>query len=216
MDREIQKAEKEINGDTPDGTPGHKDITLGRAEIFGMIFDFFNLSIRSILMGACVGLLVSWTLKVFNLTYDPVKECTIMLTFAYLSYLVAEQSSLSGIISMFSCGLFMAHYAYWNISKKARHGTELAVCSIANINQSFLYIYMGLSAYSIEPEFVRWDMVWTTITAILVCRIFSVGVPILLVYLSTGMKPLSLRWNEWVFVYTGGLIRGAIAFGLGL
>jgi len=85
-------------------------------------------------MGACVGLLVSWVLKVFNLGYDPVKECTIMLTFAYLSYLFAEQSALSGIISMFSCGLFMAHYAYWNISKKARAGTELTVCSIANIN----------------------------------------------------------------------------------
>ena len=52
---------------------------------------------------------------------------------------------------MFSCGLFMAHYAYWNISRKARNGTELAVCTISNINQSFLYIYMGLSAFSIDP-----------------------------------------------------------------
>lgn len=123
-----------MNGDIPDGAVNHKEISLGRAEITSMIFNFFSLSIKSIFMGACVGLLVSWVLKVFNLGYDPVKECTIMLTFAYLSYLFAEQSALSGIISMFSCGLFMAHYAYWNISKKARAGTELTVCSIANIN----------------------------------------------------------------------------------
>lgn len=216
VDKEIQKAEDTVNGDIPDGHPDHKEISLGRKEIFHMVFDFFALSFKSILMGACVGLLVSFVLKVFNLGYDPVKECTIMLTFAYLSYLVAEQTALSGIISMFSCGLFMAHYAYWNISKKARAGTELAVCSIANINQSFLYIYMGLSAFSIEQEYVRYDMIYTTIAAIFICRIFSVGVPIGLIYLSTGMKPLSLRWNEWVFVYFGGLIRGAIAFGLGL
>jgi hypothetical protein len=75
---------------------------------------------------------------------------------------------------------------------------------------------MGLSAFSIEQEYVRYDMVYTTLAAIFICRIFSVGVPILCIYLATGMKPLSLRWNEWVFVYFGGLIRGAIAFGLGL
>jgi hypothetical protein len=75
---------------------------------------------------------------------------------------------------------------------------------------------MGLSAFSIEMEYVHMNMVYTTLIAIFVCRIFSVGVPIFLVWLSTGMKPLQLKWNEWVFVYCGGLIRGAIAFGLGL
>jgi NhaP-type Na+/H+ or K+/H+ antiporter len=181
-----------------------------------MVGDFFSLSFKSILMGAVIGLLCSWVLKTFNLNYDPVKECTIMLTFAYLSYLVAEQSALSGIISMFSCGLFMAHYAYWNISKKAWQGTEVAVNTISNINQSFLYIYMGLSAFSIEKEYVKTDMIVVTLVAIFVCRIFSVGVPILVVYLWSGCKPLQLRWNEWLFVYFGGLIRGAIAFGLAL
>jgi NhaP-type Na+/H+ or K+/H+ antiporter len=117
---------------------------------------------------------------------------------------------------MFSCGLFMAHYAYWNISRKARNGTELAVCTISNINQSFLYIYMGLSAFSIDQQYVKQDMVIVTLIAIFVCRIFSVGIPILLVYLWSGCKPLQLKWNEWVFVYFGGLIRGAIAFGLSL
>jgi solute carrier family 9 (sodium/hydrogen exchanger), member 6/7 len=216
VDREIQKAEVATNHGIEDGAPGHKDITLGRKEISGMIINFFSLSIRSIIMGALVGLLVSYVLKVFNLNYDPIKETTIMIMFAYLSYLFAEQTALSGIISMFSCGLFMAHYAYWNISKKARVGTEMAVCTIANCNQSFLYIYMGLSAFSIEMEYVHMNMVYTTLIAIFVCRIFSVGVPIFLVWLSTGMKPLQLKWNEWVFVYCGGLIRGAIAFGLGL
>lgn len=75
---------------------------------------------------------------------------------------------------------------------------------------------MGLSAFSIDQQYVKQDMVIVTLIAIFVCRIFSVGIPILLVYLCTGCKPLQLRWNEWVFVYFGGLIRGAIAFGLSL
>jgi NhaP-type Na+/H+ or K+/H+ antiporter len=72
VDREIQKAEVATNHGIEDGAPGHKDITLGRKEISGMIINFFSLSIRSIIMGALVGLLVSYVLKVFNLNYDPI------------------------------------------------------------------------------------------------------------------------------------------------
>lgn len=59
-------------------------------------------------------------------------------------------------------------------------------------------------------------MIIVTLIAILVCRIFSVGIPILVIYLWNGCKPLQLWWNEWIFVYLGGLIRGAIAFALSL
>lgn len=59
-------------------------------------------------------------------------------------------------------------------------------------------------------------MVVVTLSSIFICRIFSVGLPVLLVYVTNGFKPSKLKWNEWVFVYFGGLIRGAIAFGLSL
>mmetsp|Transcript_15777 Transcript_15777/g.24290 ORF Transcript_15777/g.24290 Transcript_15777/m.24290 type:complete len:103 (+) Transcript_15777:669-977(+) len=99
-----------------------------------MVGRFFELSLFSVAMGAMVGLTCSYLLKAFNLNKEPIKETTLMLMFAYMSYLLAEQMRLSGIIAMFSSGLFMAHYAYWNISKKARTGTELAVNSIAGIS----------------------------------------------------------------------------------
>lgn len=57
-------------------------------------------------------------------------------------------------------------------------------------------------------------MIKVTVAAIFICRIFSVGLPVLLVTLSG--KKSSLKMNEWSFVYFGGLIRGAIAFGLSL
>jgi len=73
---------------------------------------------------------------------------------------------------------------------------------------------MGLSSFSIESENVKMDMIKVTVAAIFICRIFSVGLPVLLVTL--GGKKSSLKFNEWLFVYFGGLIRGAIAFGLSL
>lgn len=82
--------------------------------------------------------------------------------------------------------------------------------------QSFLYIYIGLSSFSIEEEYVRKRFVTTVLISVLICRVFSVGVPLFLVYLCSGCKKLSLKWNEWVFIYFGGLIRGAICFGLSI
>ena len=117
---------------------------------------------------------------------------------------------------MFSCGLFLAHYAWFNISDASRKGSEIIVNTSSGICQSFLYIYIGLSAFSIEEEFVRQRFTIAVLVSVLICRIFSVGVPLFLVYLSTGCKKLSLKWNEWIFIYFGGLIRGAIAFGLSL
>mgnify|MGYP006999515837 CR=1 FL=1 len=55
-----------------------------------MVVNFLALSSKSILMGAFVGLSASLILKWFNLTYDAVKETSLMLMFAYLSYLFAE------------------------------------------------------------------------------------------------------------------------------
>jgi hypothetical protein len=75
---------------------------------------------------------------------------------------------------------------------------------------------MGLTAFSIRGEYVEMTMVYLTLASIFICRVFSVGIPVLLVYLCSGCKKLKLKWNEWVFVYFGGLIRGSICFGLSL
>jgi len=126
------------------------DLLLKGSDILGMVGNFFSLSLLSVAMGIFIGLLGSRLLRDVNMDYDSVKETTMMMLFAYLGYLCAEQAKLSGIISMFTTGLVLAHYAYWNINTRAKVGTEIAVNSIANICQSFLYIYLGLSAFSIE------------------------------------------------------------------
>lgn len=192
------------------------DVLIGQKDILAMFFNFFSLSSQSIAMGIFIGLVCSYLLKNINMDYDSVKQTTFIMLFAYLAYLCAEQSKLSGIISMFVSGLALAHYAYWNINKKAKLGTEIAVNSIASICQSFLYIYLGLSAFTIKKENVKMDMVYVTLGAVLICRVFSVAVPIFLCWLASGCVPLKLKWNEWIFVYFGGLIRGAVCFGLAL
>ena len=125
-------------------------MSISWTDINGMVGNFFLLGFESILTGAVVGLSSALLLKHVDLNYDPIKESIIILSLAYFSYLAAEQFAFSGIISMFSCGLFMAHYTFWNVGKKTQKGVEMTINTISSMSQSFLYIYLGLSAFSVE------------------------------------------------------------------
>ena len=118
--------------------------------IANMVVDFLKLSSLSILTGCLLGFASALLMKHIDMRETPIREFTILMMFAYGSYLSAEALALSGIISMFSCGLCMAHYSFWNMSRQAQRGTELAVNSMASISQSFLYIYMGMTAFSLS------------------------------------------------------------------
>jgi NhaP-type Na+/H+ or K+/H+ antiporter len=70
-----------------------------------------------LILGIFFGLLASLILKKVNMNEHPVGECIILQATAYLAYIFAEQFSFSGIITMFSCGFTLAHYAFFNISR---------------------------------------------------------------------------------------------------
>ena len=98
---------------------GSESGSFGKDQIVKMIFEFMYLSSSSLAMGVFFGLLASWMLKKVDMNDNPVKQCMIIILFAYLAYLVAELTHFSGIITLFSCGITMAHYGYYNISKQA-------------------------------------------------------------------------------------------------
>ena len=97
-----------------------------------------------------------------------------MLTCAYLSYLISENIEFSGIITLFSCGFTMAHYAYFNMSRVAQKGSKIAVQLVADMSESFLYVYLGLSAFSINWNFVMPKLILIVLIATIIGRILSV------------------------------------------
>ncbi len=78
------------------------------------------MALTSLIIGITIGLLTSLILKhLAHLDEHPVKEATVIGVSAYIGYLIAEEYEYSGIITLFSCGFTMAHYAYHNISSEA-------------------------------------------------------------------------------------------------
>ena len=99
-----------------------------------MIGVFFKLSFLSIGLGASFGIVCALILKHINLNSNPVREMTVLLTIAYSSYLTAEQVALSGIICMFTCGLFLSHYSWFNVSEETQKGSETMINTMASVS----------------------------------------------------------------------------------
>ena len=94
-----------------------KNQKFSAAGTFEIALEFGTLGIRSILVGIIVAIIASLSIKkVRALTRSPVSECAMLFCFAYLSYVVAELWHLSGIISLLTCSVFMANYAWYNLS----------------------------------------------------------------------------------------------------
>jgi NhaP-type Na+/H+ or K+/H+ antiporter len=78
-------------------------------------------------IGIILAMLSSLTFKAFRfLTVNPVIECNLVFCFGYLSYGAAEFLNCSGIISLLTCGILMAHYTWYNLSTQSKSVTSVA------------------------------------------------------------------------------------------
>lgn len=87
---------------------------------FTIFVDFVYLLFVSLAVGILIGAISALLFKYCDsLLNHPLKETSLILLLGYASYLIAEQFHLSGILSLFCCGVIMAVYTYPNISPTA-------------------------------------------------------------------------------------------------
>ncbi|KAK9919741.1 hypothetical protein M0R45_028321 [Rubus argutus] len=73
-----------------------------------------------------------------------------MLLMAYLSYMLAELLSLSGILTIFFCGIVMSHYTWHNVTESSRITTKHAFATISFVAETFIFLYVGMDALDID------------------------------------------------------------------
>ena len=89
--------------------------------------SFLKLSTFSVGVGTFVGLFSSFFFAKFRLfTRNTIIECNLIFCFGYLAYLLSELIHCSGIISMLTCGILMAHYTWYNLSPQSKNVTAVA------------------------------------------------------------------------------------------
>ncbi|KAK6947013.1 Cation/H+ exchanger [Dillenia turbinata] len=206
--------------------------------VFG---DFLYLFFTSTVLGISAGLVTAYALKTLCFgRHSSVREIALMLLMAYLSYMLAELLNLSGILTVFFCGIVMSHYAWHNVTEISRITTRQKwwkhiFATISFIAETFIFLYVGMDALDTE----KWK-VSKLRSLLLVCRFGNSmgiwGTIMLLVLLGRAafVFPLSALSNYMnrvpdrstsitfkrqvvfpvVIIWWAGLMRGAVSIAL--
>ncbi|KAJ6917788.1 sodium/hydrogen exchanger 1-like [Populus alba x Populus x berolinensis] len=125
--------------------------------------NFFYLFLASTLLGVVVksplliflsaptGLISAYIIRrLYFGRHSTDREVALMMLMAYLSYMLAELFYLSGILTVFFCGIEMSHYTWHNVTESSRVTTKHAFATLSFVAETFIFLYVGMDALDIE------------------------------------------------------------------
>nr|GLL33109.1 sodium/hydrogen exchanger 3-like isoform X1 [Ipomoea trifida]GMD22104.1 sodium/hydrogen exchanger 2-like [Ipomoea batatas] len=169
-----------------------------------------------------VGLLSAYLIKKICFgRHSTDREIALMILLAYLSYMLAELFDLSGILTVFFCGIVMSHYTWHNVTASSQVTTRHAFATLSFIAEIFIFLYVGMDALDME----KWNFVksnpgkYIGVSAVLLglvlvgraCFVF------LLSLLSNCTKRTMtdrINFKQQVIIWWAGLMRGSVSMAL--
>ncbi|XP_008234992.1 PREDICTED: sodium/hydrogen exchanger 2-like [Prunus mume] len=190
--------------------------------VMEFIGNFLYLFLTSTLLGIAVGLLSAYIMKKLYLgRHSTDREVALMILMAYLSYMVAELFDLSGILTVFFCGIVMSHYTWHNVTESSRVTTKHAFATLSFVSEIFIFLYVGMDALDIE----KWKFVSQSPGTSI--GVSSILLGLVLIGRAAFVFPLCFASNltkkhqsdkigfkQQVTVWWAGLMRGAVSVAL--
>ena len=181
-----------------------------------IIGNFLGLAAGSLAIGIAYGLIASYFLKCMRfLTVSSIKETLLIFSFGYLAYATGEIAHMSGIISLLTAGIVMAHYGWYNLSPQGKHVSCVALQVIGFGFEAFVFAYLGLSFFS-YADLSHYPWSWSFILIeLFICIVARISGTVVLLYLLVLLRhKAGINFRQTCFISYAGMIRGAIAFGL--
>lgn len=184
--------------------------------------NFLYLFFASTMLGVLTGLICAYIIKKLYIgRHSTDREVALMMLMAYLSYMMAELFYLSGILTVFFCGIVMSHYTWHNVTESSRITTKHAFATLSFLAETFIFLYVGMDTLDIEKwKFVN-DSPGTSIAA------SSVLLGLILLGRAAFVFPLSflsnlakkspnekIEFKQQVTIWWAGLMRGAVSMAL--
>jgi NhaP-type Na+/H+ or K+/H+ antiporter len=123
------------------------DTQFTAGNFFEMVGMFIYVSLGSVVVGIVIAFLSALFFKHVSFREHNAAEVIILTIWAYSSYLLAEAASLSGIMSLFVCGIFMGRYTWHNLSEYSQLTTPQTFKALANLGDTYVFLYLGLAAF---------------------------------------------------------------------
>ncbi|XP_042037270.1 sodium/hydrogen exchanger 1-like [Salvia splendens] len=187
-----------------------------------LVGTFFYLFISSTALGVGTGLLSAYIIKkLYFGRHSTDREVAIMMLMAYLSYMLAELTNLSGILTVFFCGIVMSHYTWHNVTENSRITTKHTFATLSFVAEIFIFLYVGMDALDIEKWRFVSDRPKTSISVsaallglVLVGRAAFVFPLSFLSNLTKKIPHEKISFNEQITIWWSGLMRGAVSMAL--
>lgn len=176
---------------------------------------FCGVWIASLLIGCTVALIGASVLINISLQENASLEFIVFILFAYASYNIAEILDMSGIVSLFFCGILMEHYACPVVSEICQICVSNTTKSFAKLSESFVYVYLGITA-GISFDRRSSGIVWSlslSFYALVLCLIGRACNVFPICFVANLNRSQQIPRNMQVMVWFAGL-RGAISFAL--
>ncbi|CAG9816591.1 unnamed protein product [Phaedon cochleariae] len=174
--------------------------------------DFFGIFMLSLLIGAVMGCVTALMTKFTRVKDFPLLESALFVLMSYSTFLIAEASELTGVVSVLFCGICQAHYTYNNLSEDSRHRTKQMFELLNFLAENFIFSYIGVSMFTFPKH--HFDPLF--ILAGFLCAAIGRAANIypLSFILNLGRKPkIPLNFQHMLF-FAG--LRGAMSFALAI
>ncbi|KAG4397516.1 hypothetical protein GLYMA_10G158700v4 [Glycine max] len=150
--------------------------------------NFLYLFIASTMLGVLTGLLSAYIIKKLYIgRHSTDREVALMMLMAYLSYMLAELCYLSGILTVFFCGIVMSHYTWHNVTESSRITTNPGT-SVATSGVLLGLILLGRAAFVFPLSFIS--------------------------NLAKKSPNEKISFRQQVIIWWAGLMRGAVSIAL--
>ncbi|XVE62954.1 hypothetical protein DITRI_Ditri06bG0160700 [Diplodiscus trichospermus] len=187
-----------------------------------LLGTFLYLFFSSTILGIAVGLLSAFITKTLYFgRHSTDREVALMMIMAYLSYMLAELLNLSGILTVFLCGIVMSHYTWHNVTESSRITTKHAFATISFIAETFIFLYVGMDALDIN----KWKP--SSASAGTSVAVGSTLFALVLVGRAAFVYPLAnfinfirkqdsskIEFRQQFIMWWAGLMRGAVTIAL--
>nr|AAV84586.1 Na+/H+ antiporter [Populus tomentosa] len=184
--------------------------------------NFFYLFLASTLPGVVTGLISAYIIRrLYFGRHSTDREVALMMLMAYLSYMLAELFYLSGILTVFFCGIVTSHYTWHNVTESSRVTTKHAFATLSFVAETFIFLYVGMDALDIEKwRFVSHSPGTSVAVSSILLGLVMVGRAAFvfpLSFLSNLAKKSpneKISFKQQFIIWWAGLMRGAVSMAL--
>ncbi|MCO5550538.1 hypothetical protein L7F22_004025 [Adiantum nelumboides] len=196
---------------------------MNALQVFVLVGKFFYLFFTSTFLGLSVGLLSAYLIKKLYVgsRHSTDRETAIMVLMPYLGYMLAEFLQLSGILTVFFCGIVMSHYTWHNVTQSSRITTRHMFATLSFIAETFIFLYVGMDALDKEKwkktnasPTISIALSATLLTSVIIGRatfVFPLSTFSNILRSSSGTR---ISFRHQVIIWWAGLMRGAVSIAL--